>query len=152
MMEGTENVEFETKITESQWQKRQMMDLGTKNCWIWSKSILINYDVFWANMRNFCQNMMDFSQDVPLFFMMIRDRKSTLSLYTLSVGQVIVGVMSFHKIYWFDMLKVVQLVHVLVSVLVLVLVEKFEKVWKSLKKCGKVWKGVEKLENVWKIV
>ena len=96
-------------------------------------------------MRIFCQNMMDFSQDVPLFFMMIRDRKSTLSLYTLSVGQVIVGVMSFHKIYWFDMLKVVQLVHVLVSVLVLVFVEKFEKVWKKFEK---VWKSLKKFEKV----
>ena len=103
-----------------------------------------------SKYEEFCQNMMDFSQDVPWFFMMLRDRNYTLSLYTLSVGQVIVGVMSFHKIYWFDRLKVVQLAHVLVPVLVLVLVEKFEKVWKSLKKCGKVWKSLKNCGKVWK--
>ena len=53
MMDGTENAEFETKITESQWQNMVNDGFGDKKCWIWSKSILVNNDVFWANMRNF---------------------------------------------------------------------------------------------------
>ena len=70
-----------------------------------------------------------------------------------------VGVISFHKIYdligWnlstFSLSLSLSLFLSLSEQQIWKIMEKFEKVWKSLKKkCEKIWKSVEKLEKVWK--
>ena len=50
MMEGTENVEFETKITESQWQKKANDGFGDKKL---LNLVKVNFDKLWCVLSKY---------------------------------------------------------------------------------------------------